>query len=67
MISIYRKDHFSSLLDLIHIMITVPVAIADSPLHTSVGMLTQSEYILRMGGGVSFGRKQERVRMVIQR
>lgn len=46
-ISIYRKDHFSALLDLIHIIITVPVASADSPLHMSVGMLIQSEYILK--------------------
>lgn len=48
MISIYRKDHFSSLLDLIHIMSTVPVANAESPLQTRVGMLIQSEYIVIM-------------------
>lgn len=46
MISMYRKDHFSSLLDLIHIMSTVPVANAESPLQTRVGMLIQSEYIV---------------------
>lgn len=47
MINIYRKDHFSSLFDLIHIIITVPVANADNALQTRVGMLIQSEYILK--------------------
>lgn len=42
MISIYRKDHFSSFLERIHIMITVPVASAESVLHANVGVTTQS-------------------------
>lgn len=44
MINIYLKDHFWSFLDRIHIMITVPVASADSVLHTRVGNPIHASY-----------------------
>lgn len=39
MINMYRNDHLSSWLDLIHIKITVPVARADKILQINVGMV----------------------------
>lgn len=44
MINIYLKDHFSLCLEVIHIIITVPVARADSVLHATVGKLIQLWY-----------------------